>query len=68
MLISDLTQHGECLGEHLMQSLGFTCVTQPFLGKILDNLCFNIVVGFGNGNTKIQLTFIAIWIAYYCFY
>jgi hypothetical protein len=27
------------------------------------NVCFNIVVGFGNRNTKIQLTLIEIWIA-----
>jgi len=33
-----------------------------------SNVCFNIVVGFGNWNTKIQLTFISIWIAYYWFY
>jgi hypothetical protein len=30
-----------------------------------NNVCFNIVVGFGNWNTKIQLTLIGIWIAYY---
>ncbi len=33
-----------------------------------SNVCFNIVVGFGNWNTKIQLTLIGIWIAYYWFY
>jgi len=30
-----------------------------------SNVCFNIMVGFGNRNTKIQLTLIGIWIAYY---
>ncbi len=30
-----------------------------------SNVHFNIVVGFGNSNTKIQLTLIGIWIAYY---
>jgi hypothetical protein len=30
-----------------------------------NNVYFNIVVGFGKLNTKIQLTFIGIWIAYY---
>ncbi len=30
-----------------------------------SNLCFNIVVGFGNWNTKIQLILIGIWISYY---
>jgi hypothetical protein len=30
-----------------------------------NNVCFNIVVGFGNKNTNIQLTLIEIWIAYY---
>ncbi len=33
-----------------------------------SNVCFNIVVGFGNWNNKIQLTLIEIWIAYYWFY
>jgi hypothetical protein len=33
-----------------------------------SNVCFNIVVGFGNWNTKIQLTLIGIGIAYYWFY
>jgi len=33
-----------------------------------NNVCFNIVVGFGNWNIKIQLTLIGIWIAYYWFY
>jgi hypothetical protein len=33
-----------------------------------NNVCFNIVVGFGNWDIKIQLTFIGIWIAYYLFY
>jgi hypothetical protein len=33
-----------------------------------NNVCFNVVVGFGNWNTKIQLTFIGIWIAHYWFY
>jgi len=33
-----------------------------------NNVCFNIVIGFGNWNTKIQLTFIGIRIAYYWFY
>jgi hypothetical protein len=31
-------------------------------------VCYNIVVGFGNWNIKIQLTLIEIWIAYYWFY
>jgi hypothetical protein len=30
-----------------------------------SNVCFNIVIGFGNSNTKIQLTLIGIWIVYY---
>jgi hypothetical protein len=33
-----------------------------------SNVCFNIVVGFGNWNTKIQLRFIRIWFIYYRFY
>ncbi len=33
-----------------------------------NNVCFNIVVGFGSWNTKIQLTLIGIWIAYYWIY
>jgi hypothetical protein len=33
-----------------------------------SNVCFNIMVGFGNWNTKIQLTLIGIWITYYWFY
>jgi hypothetical protein len=33
-----------------------------------SDVCFNIVVGFRNWNTKIQLTLIGIWIAYYWFY
>ncbi len=33
-----------------------------------SNVCFYIVVGFGNWNTKIQLTLIVISIAYYWFY
>jgi hypothetical protein len=33
-----------------------------------SNVCFNIVIGFGNWNIKIQLTLIGIWIAYYWFY
>ncbi len=33
-----------------------------------SNVCFNIVIDFGNWSTKIQLTFIGIWIAYYWFY
>jgi len=33
-----------------------------------SNVCFNIMVGFGNWNIKIQLTLIEIWIAYYWFY
>jgi hypothetical protein len=33
-----------------------------------SNVCLNIVVGFRNWNTKIQLTLIGIWIAYYWFY
>jgi len=33
-----------------------------------SNVCFNIMVGFGNWNTKIQLTLVGIWIAYYWFY
>ncbi len=33
-----------------------------------SNVCFNIVVGFGYWNAKIQLTLIGICIAYYWFY
>jgi len=33
-----------------------------------SNVCFNIVIDFGNWSTKIQLTLIGIWIAYYWFY
>jgi hypothetical protein len=35
---------------------------------ILKVMCVYIVVGFRNWNTKIQLTLIGIWIAYYWLY
>jgi hypothetical protein len=33
-----------------------------------SDVCYNIVVGFGNWNNNIQLTLIGIWIAYFWFY
>jgi hypothetical protein len=53
------------VGERHLNSFFFKSKFYKVCNDFKSNACFNIVVGFGNQNTKIQLTLIGIWITYY---